>query len=115
MVADFALNVALPQMIRRKALPSGDCDGADALPGVAALALEGEAGKGETQKVYGLQVAGECDVCEPRVPADAQNSASGTDLQPEYEVDDLADEASGANARFAGKCEMLDDDMSEGA
>ena len=32
MVADFALNVALPQMIRRKALPSGDRDGVDALP-----------------------------------------------------------------------------------
>lgn len=42
MVADFALNVALPQMIRRKALPSGDRDGADALPGAAAPALEGE-------------------------------------------------------------------------
>ena len=91
MAADFALNVALPQVVRRKALPSGDCDGADALPGAAAVALEGEAGKGETQKVC------------------------GADSQPEYEVDDSAGEASGANARFAGKRDALDDDMSEGA
>ena len=42
MVADFALNVALPQVVRRKALPSGDRSGADALPGAAAPALEGE-------------------------------------------------------------------------
>ena len=90
-VADFALNVALPQAVRRKALPPGDCDGADALPGAAAVALEGEAGKGETQKVC------------------------GADLQPEYEVDDSAGEASGANARFAGKRDVLDDDLSEGA
>ena len=91
MVADFALNVALPQMIRRKALPSGDCDGADALPGVAAPALEGNAGKGEARQVC------------------------GADLPSEYEVDDPADEVSGANARFAGKRDALDDDMSEGA
>lgn len=91
MVADFALNVALPQMIRRKALPSGDCDGADALPGAVALALEGKAGEGEARQVC------------------------GADLPSEYEVDDLADEVSGANARFAGKRDALDDDMSEGA
>ncbi|WP_417753180.1 protein kinase domain-containing protein [Senegalimassilia anaerobia] len=91
MVADFALNVALPQMIRRKALPSGNHDGADALPGAAAPALEGNAGKGETQKVC------------------------GADSQPEYEVDDPADKASGANARFTGKRDALDDDTSEGA
>ena len=90
MVADFALNVALPQMIRRKALPSGNHDGADALPGAAAPALEGEAGKGETRQVC------------------------GADLPSEYEVDDLADEVSGANARFAGKRDALDDDISEG-
>ena len=41
MAADFALNVALPQVIRRKALPSGDSDEA-ALPVAAAPALEGE-------------------------------------------------------------------------
>ena len=91
MVADFALNVALPQMIRRKALPSGDCDGADALPGAVALAFEGNAGEGEARQVC------------------------GADLPSEYEVDDLADEVSGANARFAGKRDALDDDMSEGA
>ena len=115
MVADFALNVALPQVIRRKALPSGDCDGADALSGAAAPALEGKAGKGETQKVCGLQVAGECDGCEPGVSADVQNPVSGTDSQPEYEIDDSAGEASGANARFAGKRDVLDDDLNEGA
>ena len=91
MAADFALNVALPQVVRRKALPPGDCDGADALPGAAAVALEGEAGKGETQKVC------------------------GADSQPEYEVDDSTGEASGANARFTGKRDVLDDDLSEGA
>ena len=91
MAADFALNVALPQMICRKALPSGDRDGADALPGAVALALEGNAGKGEARQVC------------------------GADLPSEYEVDDLADEVSGANARFAGKRDALDDDTSEGA
>ena len=91
MAADFALNVALPQVVRRKALPPGDCDGADALPGAAAVALEGEAGKDETQKVC------------------------GADSQPEYEVDDSTGEASGANARFTGKRDVLDDDLSEGA
>lgn len=91
MVADFALNVALPQIIRRKALPSGDSDKAVALPSAAAPALEGEAGKGETQKVR------------------------GTDSQPEYEVDGSAGEASGANTRLAGKRDVLDDDLNEGA
>ena len=41
-VADFALNVALPQVVRRRALPSGDSDEAVALPSAAAPALEGE-------------------------------------------------------------------------
>ena len=90
-VADFALNVALPQMIRRKALPSGDSDEAVALPGAMAPALESEVGKGETRQVC------------------------ATDSQPEYEIDDLAGEASGAEGRFAGKRDVLDDDMSEGA
>lgn len=123
MVADFALNVALPQVVRRKALPSGGSDEAVALSDVAAPALEGKAGKGETgktgknekQQVSDLQIAGECDGCEPGVSADVQNPVSGTDSQPEYEVDDSAGEASGANARFAGKRDVLDDDMSEGA
>ena len=115
MVADFALNVALPQMIRRKALPSGDRDGADALPGAAAPALEGNAGKGEARQVCGLQAAGASDADEPGVPADIRDEVCGTNSQPEYEVDDLADEVSGANARFAGKRDALDDDMSEGA
>lgn len=122
-VADFALNVALPQVVRRKALPSGGSDEAVALSDVAAPALEGKAGKGETgktgknekQQVSDLQIAGECDGCEPGVSADVQNPVSGTDSQPEYEVDDSAGEASGANARFAGKRDVLDDDMSEGA
>lgn len=115
MVADFALNVALPQMIRRKALPSGDRDGADALPGAAAPALEGKAGKGEARQVCGLQAAGASDADEPGVPADIRDEVCGTNPQPEYEVDDPADEVSGANARFAGKRDELDDDMSEGA
>ena len=123
MVADFALNVALPQMIRRKALPSGDSDEAAALPSAAAPALEGEAGKGETgktgkneaQQVCRLQAAGECDAGEPGVPADVCDEVCGIDLQPEYEVDDLADEASGANTRLAGKRDVLDDDLNEGA
>ena len=123
MVADFALNVALPQVVRRKALLSGDSDEAVALPSTAAPALESEVGKGETgktgkneaQQVCRLQAAGECDAGEPGVPADVCDEVCGTDLQPEYEVDDLADEASGANARFAGKRDVLDDDLNEGA
>lgn len=115
MAADFALNVALPQMVRRKALPSGGSDEAVALSGVAAPALEGKTGKNEKQQVSDLQIAGEGDGCEPGVSADVQNPVSGTDSQPEYEVDDSAGEASGANARFAGKRDVLDDDLSEGA
>lgn len=115
MAADFALNVALPQMVRRKALPSGGSDEAVALSGVAAPALEGKTGKNEKQQVFDLQIAGEGDGCEPGVSADVQNPVSGTDSQPEYEVDDSAGEASGANARFAGKRDVLDDDLSEGA
>ena len=94
-----------------------------ALPGAAAPALESEAGKGETgktgkneaQQVSDPQIAGECDACEMGGPADVVNPVSGADLQPEYEVDDLADEASGADARFTGERDGLDDDMSEGA
>ena len=115
MAADFALNVALPQMVRRKALPSGGSDEAVALSGVGAPALEGKTGKNEKQQVSDLQIAGEGDGCEPGVSADVQNPVSGTDSQPEYEVDDSAGEASGANARFAGKRDVLDDDLSEGA
>lgn len=115
MVTDFALNVALPQMIRRKALPSGDCDGADALPSAAAPALEGKAGKGEARQVCGLQAVGVSDADDPGVPADVRDEVCGTNPQPEYEVDDPADKASGANARFTGKRDALDDDMSEGA
>lgn len=107
MAADFALNVALPQMVRRKALPSGGSDEAVALSGVAAPALEGKTGKNEKQQVSDLQIAGEGDGCEPGVSADVQNPVSGTDSQPEYEVDDSAGEASGANARFAGKRDVL--------
>ena len=115
MVADFALNVALPQMIRRKALPSGDSDEAVALPGAAAPALEGKAVKGETRQVCGAQDAGGREACEPGVSGDAYDGVCGSDSQPEYEVDDLADEASDAKSRFAGKRDVLDDDMSEGA
>lgn len=115
MVADFALNVALPQMIRRKALPSGDDDEVVALPGAAAPALEGKAGKGETRQVCGLQDAAGCDVCEPGASGDACNGVCATDPQPEYEVDGPAGEASDVKTGFAGKRDVLDDDMSEGA
>ena len=114
MAADFALNVALPQVIRRKALPSGD-DGEAALPGAAAPALEGKGGKGETRQVCGPQDAGGCDVCEPGVSGDARDGVCATDPQPEYEVDDPAGEASDAKTRFACKRDVLDDDVSEGA
>ena len=115
MAADFALNVALPQVIRRKALPSGDSDEAVALPGAAAPALEGKAGKGETRQVCGPQDAGGRDVCESGGSGDARNGVCASDPQPEYEVDDPAGEASDAKTRFAGKRDVLDDDMSEGA
>ena len=74
MAADFALNVALPQMVRRKALPSGGSRRAPtALPGAAAPALEGEAGKGETRQVCGLQAVGVSDADDPGFPADVRD------------------------------------------
>lgn len=115
MVADFALNAALPQMIRRRALPSGGSDEAVALPSAAAPVLASEAGNGEARQVCSLRAADGRNAGEPGVSADVQNLDRDDDPQPEYEIDDPAGGVSSAKARFAGGSEAADDDVNEGA